>query len=85
MSDYTKLEEDLKSQVLELKALVEAGDMSEDEYNELVEDITDSAKISGRIYSGKWGKSLRAKNSKSSSFLRQVCGYGRTENSKSNF
>ncbi|MAK20504.1 MAG: hypothetical protein CMA05_04240 [Euryarchaeota archaeon] len=49
MSDYTKLEEDLKSQVLELKALVEAGDMSEDEYNELVEDITDSAKISGRI------------------------------------
>ena len=49
MSDYTKLEEDLKSQVLELKALVEAGDISEDEYNELVEDITDSAKISGRI------------------------------------
>ena len=49
MSDYKKLEEDLKSQVLELKALVEAGDMSEDEYNELVEDITDSAKISGRI------------------------------------
>ncbi len=49
MSDYTQIEEDLKSQVLELKALVEAGDMSEDEYNELVEDITDSAKISGRI------------------------------------
>lgn len=49
MSDYTQLEEDLKSQVLELKALVEAGDLSEDEYNELVEDITDSAKISQRI------------------------------------
>tara|TARA_B100000900_G_C20594112_1_gene722702 strand:- start:1918 stop:2136 length:219 start_codon:yes stop_codon:yes gene_type:complete len=49
MSEYIKLEEDLKSQVLELKALVEAGDMSEDEYNELVEDITDSANISAKI------------------------------------
>ena len=49
MSEYLKLEEDLKSQVLELKALVEAGDMSEDEYNELVEDITDSANISAKI------------------------------------
>ena len=49
MSDYAQLEEDLKSQVLELKALVEAGDMSEDEYNELVEDITDSAKIKSKI------------------------------------
>ena len=45
MSDYTQIEEDLKSQVLELKALVEAGDMSEDEYNELVEDITDLSLI----------------------------------------
>lgn len=49
MSDYTQLEEELKAQVLELKALVEAGDMSEDEYNELVEDITDSAKIKSKI------------------------------------
>ena len=48
MSDYTQLEEDLKSQVLELKTLVEAGDLSEDEYSELVEDITDSAKISAK-------------------------------------
>ena len=49
MSDYTQLEEDLKSQVLELKTLVEAGDLSEDEYSELVEDITDSTKISAKI------------------------------------
>ena len=49
MSDYTQLEEDLKSQVLELKTLVEAGDLSEDEYSELVEDITDSANISAKI------------------------------------
>lgn len=49
MSEYKNLEEDLKSQVLELKTLVEAGDLSEDEYSELVEDITDSAKISAKI------------------------------------
>ena len=49
MSDYKNLQDKMTEEVLELKALVESGDMSEDEYNELVEDITDSAKISAKI------------------------------------
>ncbi|MDA8897545.1 hypothetical protein N9I83_00765 [bacterium] len=49
MSEYKNLEDKLKAEVLELKALVEDGSMSTDEYNELVEDITDSAKISAKI------------------------------------
>jgi hypothetical protein len=49
MSDYTKLQEEMVAQVTELKGLHEAGDLSESEYNELVEDITDSAKISAKI------------------------------------
>jgi len=49
MSDYKQLEEDLKSEVYELKSLVEEGELSEDEYNELVEDIIDSANISAKI------------------------------------
>lgn len=49
MSDYKQLEEDLKTKVVELKSLVEAGELSEDEYNELVEDIIDSANISAKI------------------------------------
>lgn len=49
MSGYKQLEDDLKAQVYELKSLVEAGDLSADEYNELVEDIIDSANISAKI------------------------------------
>ena len=49
MSVYKNLQDKMTEEVLELKALVESGDMSEDEYNELVEDITDSAKISAKI------------------------------------
>ena len=49
MSGYKQLEDDLKAQVYELKSLVEAGDLSVDEYNELVEDIIDSANISAKI------------------------------------
>lgn len=49
MSDYKNLQDKMTEEVLELKALVESGDMSKDEYNELVEDITDSAKISAKI------------------------------------
>ena len=49
MSEYTELENKLIGEVNELKLLVESGDLSRDEYNELVEDITDSAKISAKI------------------------------------
>ena len=49
MSEYKQLEEDLKAQVFDLKNLVEEGELSEDEYNELVEDIIDSANISAKI------------------------------------
>jgi polyhydroxyalkanoate synthesis regulator phasin len=49
MSEYKQLEDDLKAQVYKLKSLVEEGELSEDEYNELVEDIIDSANISAKI------------------------------------
>ena len=49
MSEYKQLEDDLKTQVEDLKSLVEEGELSEDEYNELVEDIIDSANISAKI------------------------------------
>jgi|TARA_R110002153_G_scaffold230557_1_gene383753 hypothetical protein len=49
MSDYKKLEENMIAEVTELKGLCEAGELSESEYNELVEDITDHAKLSAKI------------------------------------
>jgi len=49
MSAYKNLENEMVAKVTELKTLVEAGELSADEYNELVEDITDSAKLSGKI------------------------------------
>ena len=49
MSEYKQLEDDLKAQVYKLKSLVEEGELSEDEYNEFVEDIIDSANISAKI------------------------------------
>jgi len=49
MSAYKILEEKMVAEVIELKGLYESGDLTESEYNELVEDITDHAEISGRL------------------------------------
>lgn len=49
MSAYKILEEKMVAEVTELKGLYESGDLTESEYNELVEDITDHAKISIKL------------------------------------
>lgn len=47
--DLSHLEQEKKQQVEELKVLHESGDLSHDEYVELVEDILDLEKISGML------------------------------------
>lgn len=47
--DFSKLEQEKKEKVEELKSLHESGELSHDEYVELVEDLLDIEKISGML------------------------------------